>query len=231
WTETQGRQLAGRPQCVGSIRDSSHDPLTCERQIAQPFARGACNCVRQGGSCRSLCRFSDTEERISRTLDHMHFNLIGNGVEPENGIRRPVCARDPGVVEANALVEGPAHGLEYAALDLIGNSIGIDDLAGIDCGNYAQYTRASGVARHLYLHADCTVRRKIFVAREGEPLPAPRRQLGHAPPVKALGCLDYDLAGALIVEMFEAKLNRVDIGRLRELVHEAFNRKYVHVSA
>ena len=93
----------------------------------------------------------------------------------------------------------------------------------------ARTTRAApGLALHLDLDREGADRpAEVLVAREGEAAPAAARQLDPRRPAEALGGEVDDVAGARIVEMAQAELDRIGAGGDRQLVHEALDREDV----
>jgi len=65
----------------------------------------------------------------------MNFDRFGNGPKPHAGIGRPVDAGDPSLVERHRFIQRPTRRLDDAAFCLIADSIGVDNLAAVDCSN------------------------------------------------------------------------------------------------
>src|SRR2546430_8686224 len=108
--------------------DGSLYPRSCERQLADALAGGACH--RVGNRC---CRWPLTglagaKEWLTRTIDHMDVHTLEQAVEPQDRIGAPITALDAGLVEAHCLVQGPARRLHDATLDLVFDAVGVDGL-------------------------------------------------------------------------------------------------------
>ena len=102
---------------------------TGQRQVQPAPAGGVGDGVAQGGGHRPLNDFSGTEEGFSRLVEQMHIDFIRQLRETQNRITAPVVAANASRVVGDFFVQGPARGLDDAALDLIAQAIGADDLA------------------------------------------------------------------------------------------------------
>src|SRR5262249_563372 len=76
----------------------------------------------------SLCALADAEKSLIGTVQEHHVHL-GHLVEADDGIVGPRARGDTRAIEADGLLECPARGLDDAALDLIDDAVGVDDLA------------------------------------------------------------------------------------------------------
>src|SRR5215472_5548872 len=83
---------------------------------------------------RPLALFSATASlftvRRLRVADKVGLDL-GNIRKGQDWIARPVEARDHGAVELQFLDQRAADGLQDVAVDLVAQSVGIDDLAAV----------------------------------------------------------------------------------------------------
>src|SRR5689334_9851873 len=137
----------------------------------------------------------------------MRLHAVRHGVEAQDRIGRPVDARNARVVEGDALIQGPAHGLQDAAFDLVADTVRIDDLAGIDRGDGAHHARAPRFALYFDFAREGAIGGEVLVAREREAAPAPLRQARRCLPAEALRREIDDVAGARILEVAKAELD------------------------
>src|SRR5262249_59758864 len=86
--------------------------------------------------------------------------------EADDGIVGPRARGDTRAIEADGLLERPARGLDDAALDLIDDAVGVDDLAGVDGRDRARHPHASGRAIDDHVGDDGAITREVLVARE-----------------------------------------------------------------
>src|SRR5262249_12173102 len=76
------------------------------------------------------------------------------------------------LVEAHRFHQRPARGLDDAALDLVDDAVGIDDLARVDRGDDAADAHPAALAIDLDVRDQRAVAGKVLVPGEGEPTPA-----------------------------------------------------------
>src|SRR5215211_5587423 len=75
---------------------------------------------------RDLRGLAGPQERLSRTVDHMDIDAVGNAGKTHDRIAAPIPAGHARGVEADGLVERPARRLDDPSLDLVADSIRID---------------------------------------------------------------------------------------------------------
>src|SRR5438128_11800898 len=78
-----------------------------------------------------MSSFAGADRIDVRTLDYLNLD-IGHFAESQDRIFRPARAGDALPVEADALLQHPARGLNGAALDLVDDAVRIDRFADID---------------------------------------------------------------------------------------------------
>ena len=171
-----------------------------------------------------------TERAFVRPVDQHGLDL-GHVRHGQDRIVHPVLRQDPVAVEPHVLVQGPAHRLDDAAFDLVGQPVGIDDLPGIGRGPDARHLDDAGCAIHFNLGYHRNVGGHGLVARIADAAAAPPITLLARFPGGGLGHgLDHG-ALALVLDVREAERHRVDAGGGRELVHEGLDRKHVGIGA
>src|SRR5438067_1396550 len=158
------------------VAESRPDALLRQRQVANSPARGIRDrvCDRAGG--RSLPALAAAEEWLARPVDDMHLDAVGNGVEAQDRVGRPVDAGDAGVVEADAFIQRPTRRLEDRAFHLIDQAVRIDRLPAIDGGDDAHQPDSAGLAFDFDLGSDRTIGGEILVARKCKTVAASGRQ-------------------------------------------------------
>src|SRR5262245_52508141 len=82
-----------------SIRNGGFDALGGEREFPDAYARRTGEGVGDGCRRRSLGRFSRTEEGLTRLVDEVHFDRIGQIGEAQNRIGAPIPALDAGLIK------------------------------------------------------------------------------------------------------------------------------------
>ena len=90
--------------------------------------------------------FADAERGIAGAVDQFGLHLR-HLAEAQDRIAVPVARGDAVLVEPHLLLQGPAHGLDDAALELVARAVGIDHQAGIGDAPHA-------IDLHGLLHRD-----------------------------------------------------------------------------
>jgi hypothetical protein len=72
---------------------------------------------------------------------------------------------------------------------------------------------------------------EVLVSREGKAATAPLGQLVALAPAEALGRQRDDVAGSRVLQMAQAKLDRIGTRRLGQFIHKALDREHVHIRA
>jgi len=133
-------------------------------------------------------------------------------------------------IERHLLVQRPARRLHDAALDLVAQPVGIHDLAAVHRSNGTYEADAATVRIDRDFRGHGAIGGAVLIARESEAPAPPGRRL-RIRPAEPFGRELNDGSGARILEMLEAKLHGVCARRLRELVHESFEREHIEVGA
>src|SRR3954463_771410 len=97
--------------------DGSHDGFCVQGQVADAYAEGGVDGVRDRGGGRALRRLTGTERRLM-VVDEVYVDARRSG-EPEDRVGLPVVAGQLAPVEADALDGGPARRLHRASLELV----------------------------------------------------------------------------------------------------------------
>src|SRR5205823_7151663 len=177
-------------------------------------------------------RFAGAEEWLTRPVDDVDLDLTENIREAQDGIATPVAGENVRAIERDRLVERPARRLNDAARDLELDPVGIDGLAAVGSGHGANEPDSTGLMLDLELDRDRAIGFEIIlVSRECKTKGAPRRQLGVHAPAEFFGRQLDNVDRPLVVEMLQAEFDRIDIGRRGKLVHEAFDREHVRITA
>src|SRR5262249_11469266 len=134
----------------------------------------------------------------------------GDVAEAEDRVALPVGGGDAEAVERDLLAQRPARGLDEAALELVDDAVGIDDLAGVGGDRAAHETDGGGRVVDGELDGDGAPALLVLVAREGQAAAAtaargPRLRL----PAEALGGGDEHVARARIGEVAQAELEGI----------------------
>src|SRR5258706_3766807 len=172
------------------------------------------------------------ERRFIRPVDQIYFKF-GHVGESQNWITRPVDACYVRAIELHLLEKHPAYGLQNAALDLGANAIGVDDLSAIMGAADTFDLDASARALDRHLHAHRHEGLAVLVVDIG--YAATTRDGGFCASARRRPCLPFhhrrhaldQLDAARILETAQAKLDRVDARRCRQLVGEALDRKAI----
>jgi len=149
-----------------------------------PVASGDRVCNRRRG--RTLPALAAAKERLSGPINDMHLDTVRDGIEAQNGVGRPIDAGDPRVVETHAFVKRPACRLEDCAFDLVDQTVGIDRLAAVDCGDRTHQPDAAGIPGRLQLQPQLRNRPQgSYNAQNAKPWPCPgcRRDEGRQPKI------------------------------------------------
>src|SRR5271166_3847536 len=160
---------------------------------------------------------------LFRSIDEIDQN-VGDLGKSQNRIARPVEARHHGAVEGHLFLERAAHGLYDAALDLIAQSIRIDDLPAVVRNVEAFDRELTGLAVDLNLGNDADVGADQFVIDIGKP--ASSYGLGIAirlwplAPITEAGHAFENLLAPGIVEILQANVQRIDAELGRDLIDE-----------
>ena len=138
--------------------------------------------------------------------------LFGHRIETQDRIGLPVDAGDPGIVEGNAFIQGPAHRLHDRAFDLVDQPVRIDHLPAVDRRHRADQAWTAGLAIYLNLGSNGAIGRQILVTRKGKAEAAILRRFLAGSPPKTLRRLFDHGAAALIVKMFQSEFDRIGTG-------------------
>src|SRR3954452_4125000 len=93
--------------------DRSDDGFGVQGQLADAYAEGGMQGVRNGGGGGALCGLTGTERRLV-AVDEVYVDARGGG-EPQDRVALPVVAGDSAPVEAHPLDRGPARRLHRTA--------------------------------------------------------------------------------------------------------------------
>src|SRR5207302_7980826 len=86
----------------------------------------------------------------------------------QDRILRPRARGDARAIEADRLLEGPARGLDDAALDLVHDLVRVDDLSGVDRRDDARDPHLTRLAVDVDVGRRRAVAREVLVPGEGE---------------------------------------------------------------
>src|SRR6266508_3350104 len=227
-------RLAGRwPRFDRAISDPDRglDALAGEWQFPQVRAGRVGNRIGERRSGRSLRGLAGAQEWLLRPVDKMDLDTVRQVGKAHDRVGAPIPAGNLRSVERHLFVQGPACGLHDAALDLIANAIGIDDLTAVVGGDEPDRPHAAAFALDLDLDCNCRIGGEILVACKAEAAAAVLRRPLAWPPAEALGGQLDDVARADVLQVPQPELDRVRVSRLRQLVHDALGREHVHVGA
>src|SRR4051794_28116657 len=141
--------------------DGSDDGFGRQGQVADAYAEGGVNGIRDRGGGGALCSLTRTERGLTAG-DQVYVDAWCRG-EPEDGVALPVGAGDPAAVEAHPLDRGPAGRLHGAAGQLVTGTVGVDDQAEVGGDGEPAYP---DLALGLYLRDDRAPRALVLVAGE-----------------------------------------------------------------
>src|SRR5258708_6525399 len=158
--------------------------------------------VDDGGDRRALRAFAGAERTFGWTVDQLDLDLrhVRHG---EDRIARPIASLDPVLVEANFLLEGPAHGLDDPAFHLVGEAVGIDDQPGIDRGPHPWHTDLAAGAVDLDIGNAGDVAGEVLVLGEADAAAARAVALLAIPPAGVPGNRLDHRPGARVLQMRE----------------------------
>src|SRR3954454_9587169 len=97
--------------------DGADDGFCVQGQVADSYAEGGVDRIRDRGGGRPLCGLTGTERRTV-AVDEVYVDA-GRSGEPKDRVALPVVARDPAPVEADALDGRPAGRLHRAPGQLV----------------------------------------------------------------------------------------------------------------
>src|SRR4030095_3672689 len=120
-----GWGCSARKKRTASLSKRSYYPLSSERHIAQPHAKGVIYRVRDRSRRGPLRCFASAKTGLAGTVDHGHLDLRCLG-EREDGIVLPTAGQDALRLVLHLLLQRPASRLYDAALGLIDETVGID---------------------------------------------------------------------------------------------------------
>ena len=128
-------------------------------------------------------------------------------------------------------MQGPAGGLDHAALDLVRQPVRVDDLARIGGGERPRHTDLASLAVDFDLGDHRHVGRQVLIFGEGDAAPARTvALLALLPPGFSRRCV-YHRPSAPIAEMRQPERDRIPAGSGSQLVHERLDSKHVGVRA
>jgi hypothetical protein len=151
-----------------STRNSGFDARGSKWEFAEAGARRTGNGVGDGGCRRSLCRLSGTKEGLTRLVNQVHLDCIGQIGEAEDRVGAPIPAPDARRIKGNCLAQRPTCRLHDAAFDLVAHAIGIDDLTTVIGRHAASQPYASSFALHLQFDGHRRIGCQVLVLGEGE---------------------------------------------------------------
>src|SRR5438270_6109956 len=97
------------------------------------------NGIADRGDARAAARLPDSECRaVSGRLDQLDGDLR-HLAEAQYRVALPVARADAALIEPHALLQGPAGGLDDAALELVDRTVGIDHQARVGGAPHAQH--------------------------------------------------------------------------------------------
>ena len=180
--------------------------------------------VGDGGGRRALRGLAGAERRLV-AVDEVDLDL-GGLAEPQHRVELPVTRQEPAPVHPHPLLQRPAGRLRRTALELVAGAVGVDHPAEVGDDNEASHPQ---LAAGLDVGDDGAVGAAVLVARVADPAPG---VLGHrrAPAREPRG-LAHDVCRARVVEVGDPEVDRVDVGRGRQLVDERLDREDVEVGA
>src|SRR4051794_12755198 len=155
------------------------------------------------------------------SLDDLNLD-IGYFAEAQDRIFRPAGAGDASSVEADALLQHPACGLNGAALDLVDDAVGIDCFADIDRQCQFPDTDLLGA---LDLGDDSAIGAGVLVAAKAHAMADARLLRGL--PFGAPGNGADDILGPLIPQVAQPERNRILAALGGDFIEDGFNRKHI----
>src|SRR3954453_19765501 len=113
--------------CLGIsflLFDRSDDGFSVQGQVADAYAQGRVDGVRDRAGGGSLCGLAGAERRLV-AVDEVYVDAR-RPREAQDRIALPVVAGDPAPVEAHPLDGGPARRLHRTAGELVAGAVGVD---------------------------------------------------------------------------------------------------------
>src|SRR5260370_19988525 len=176
------------------------------------------------------CRLAASPRGLVRAVDQLDDH-IWNFEEGQDRIARPVEARHHGAIEGHLLFQATTHGLDNAALDLVAQPIRIDDLTAIMHDMKPLDRELAGLAVNLHLGDSTDIGAHQLVFDIGEAMSG--YDFGIAIRLRALapfadaGETLQQVFAAWVSEISQAKLQRVDLDLICDLVEKGFVRERV----
>ena len=203
-----------------------------EWDSAQPRPGRVEHGIRQRRSHRRAGRFTGAKRRLGRPVDQRDVEL-GNVGEAQDRIAAPIETRHPRAIELDLFHQRPAEGLQDAALNLRSRAVGVDDLPAVKRARHPLDFDAAARALDRNLHAHRHESLAVLVVDIGHA--ATPRDRGFCISTRRRPGLPFhhrrhapdQLDAARIVEAAQAKLDRVDARRRRQLIGEALDRKTI----